>query len=221
MKVRNARAIELAKQLPYLPPVPVWRRVGNTKWSGWIEVQAGCPGINGKPCATRSRVKKNSVNGRCEQCRNRLVWDGLVSAAQARLHIKRLARQRVGRRAIEAVSDIPHSTIQAIKRGTKKQIRFSTEQKILAVTVVAARGNKSLLSSDQTYKIIDWLLSEGLRPEQIRKRIGLDYQFPILVRRRPLITARIALKIQRYFLSIFVGDEDGPPRYVFLEKRAA
>lgn len=221
MRIRTARAIKLVKQLPYLPPVPVRRRVGNTKWSGWIESQAGCPGINGQPCATKSYIKKNTINGRCEQCRNRLVWDGLVSARAARLHIKKLAQQRIGRRAIAAVTDIPRSTIQGIKRGSKKQIRFTTEQRLLAVTPVAARNDKSLLSSAQTYKIIDWFLREGLTPEQVRNRIGLDYQFAIVKRRRGLITARTALKVQRAFLRIFVGDEDGPPLNVFLEARAA
>jgi len=149
-------------------------------------------------------------------------WDGLGPATRARFHIKKLGRQRIGQRAIEAVTDIPRSSIQAIKNGSKRQIRFTTEQRILGVNPVVARGNKSLLSSAQTYKIIDWLLADGLTPKQIQKRVGLDYQFPILpLRRRSLITARTAQKVQRYFLNLFEGDEDGPPRTVFLERRAA
>ena len=58
-------------------------------------------------------------------------WNGLVDAAEARAHLRRLSRLGVGRRAVHAASDVALTVIQDVRDGTKTQIRARTARKRL------------------------------------------------------------------------------------------
>jgi hypothetical protein len=97
-------------------------------------------------------------------------WNGIVSAAAARKHLKQLSRQNVGRKAVAAATDIALSTIAEIYRGTKRQIRARTARKILAVTA-AMRSDASLVPADKTWRRIDELIEEGYTKSRIAKEL--------------------------------------------------
>ena len=98
-------------------------------------------------------------------------WNGLVDAAAARAHLRKLARRGVGKRIVHAVSDVALSVIDAVRAGRKTRIRARTERKILAVTT-AARGDKALVPAGPTWERIEWLLAEGFTKGRIARELG-------------------------------------------------
>ncbi len=205
MHDRGLMAIELVEALPYLPPVEVWRRGGNTRWSGEIISKNGCPGIDDRGCVFKSAIRKDSINGRCEKCRLSLVWDGIVDAAPARRHLNRLARQGVGRRGISDACDVPHSTLHSIRKGRKKRIRRSTEKAILGVTAELARGDKSLVPAGRTMQRLASLQEEGFTKSRIAAMLGSKAKTPSLQikwRRSGTVTARTAMKVEKLHRAI-------------------
>lgn len=96
-----------------------------------------------KPHGTRLRY----IGGcKCFQCRRansdyerdrkaaRLAgdWNGFVPADRARAHLMSLSRSGVGKRAVQAASDVCMTVLQDIRTGKKAQIRARTERRILA-----------------------------------------------------------------------------------------
>jgi hypothetical protein len=104
----------------------------------------------------------------------RLAGDlnGIVDAAPARAHILKLSRQGVGRHAVADVTDIAHSMIYEIRKGTRPRIRARTLRKILAVTP-AQRAERSLVRGRRTWQLIGRLLEEGYTKKALAQMMGL------------------------------------------------
>lgn len=98
-------------------------------------------------------------------------WNGIVPAEKARAHMLYLAKKGIGRRAIQAATDIGDTILFAIRRGTKTNIRARTERLILAVTVDAA-GDRALVSAKPTWKLINKMLAWGYSKTELAKRLG-------------------------------------------------
>lgn len=139
-----------------------------------------------------------AANSRYESERQRLRkagdWNGVVPAAKARAHLKRLSRQGIGRRSVQAATDIADSILLKIRNGERKQIRARTERKILAVNKAVA-GDRSLVSAAATWRLIDDLLDEGYTKTFIARRMG--YKSRALQVGKEQCTVRMAADIER------------------------
>lgn len=157
----------------------------------------------GKPHGTRVKY----IGGcRCELCRkaNSLYesarakarragdWNGIVPADRARAHLKALARAGIGRRAVEAVSDVPNSILQEIKQGKRTRIRARTERKVLAVGKAQA-ADHSFVPARRTWALLGELLEEGYTRRQLLERLGLTK----LQYRRTRVLVRTQARIER------------------------
>lgn len=158
-----------------------------------------------RPCGDRLRY----VGGcRCDDCRAANAayererirarangdWNGLVPAHEARKHLRKLSRQGVGRRAIAAASDVGQTTLTAIRKGAKQQIRARTERAILAVTRAAA-SDHALVSAGRTWQRIRELLDEGYTEERLARELG--YATPRLQFGRTRVTVRTDYEVER------------------------
>lgn len=134
----------------------------------------------------------------CERQRARKTgdWNGIVSAAAARAHMLRLRRRNVGRRAIQAATDIGDSILQEIASGKRLRIRARTERLILAVDVTA-RSDRSLVPAGKTWQRIRELLDEQYTEAFIAKRLGYTNRYLQFGRER--VTARTAYRVERLY----------------------
>lgn len=132
----------------------------------------------------------------CERQRARKAgdWNGIVPATRARAHMKKLARQGVGRRSVQAATDISDSILFKIRNGERSNIRARTERKILAVTKSVA-GDHALIPAAGTWRLINELLAEGYTKKVIAHRMG--YKRPALQVAKHQVTVRMAANIQR------------------------
>lgn len=121
-------------------------------------------------------------------------WNGIVPADRARAHMKALYRQGVGRRTIQACTDIADTVLSEIRTGRKKRIRARTERLILAVTKAQA-ADHALISSKKSHALIAELLAEGYTTKFLAKRLG--YVNPTLQFNERQITVRNAGRIER------------------------
>ena len=120
-------------------------------------------------------------------------WNGLVDADAARAHLRKLARQGVGRRMVHAVSDVALSVLQDVRSGRKRRIRALTERRILAVTQ-ACRGDAVHVPAGPTWERIEWLLSEGFTKARIARELGMKR--PALQLNRHRVTVRNAAQVE-------------------------
>ena len=120
-------------------------------------------------------------------------WNGIVDAGPARAHLRKLARQGVGKRMVQAASDVALSVINDVRAGRKTRIRARTARKILAVTA-ASRGDKALVPAKQTWKRIDWLLEQGFSKARIALELG--HARPALQIDKHQVTVRTAARIE-------------------------
>ena len=120
-------------------------------------------------------------------------WNGLVDADRARAHLRKLARQGVGRRMVASASDVALSVVQAVRTCRKTRIRARTERRLLAVTK-ACRGDAVHVPAGPTWERIEWLLAEGFSKARIASELGMKR--PALQLNRHRVTVRNAAKVE-------------------------
>lgn len=164
----------------------------------------GMPSFADRPHGTRVRYMTGC---RCEPCRAsnaryesqralaRLRGEGahLVPAKAARLHIRRLSRQGVGYKSVAEAADVSLRVVHRIRSGERRQIRATTERKILAVDA-DARADASIVPAKKTLKLIRELLTEGFTMAELARRLG--YKKPVL-QIGDRVQARTAARIER------------------------
>lgn len=196
---RVKREKEAALDREILPPVPrrrTWKGPnGETRTSIHYN---GCPGINGKPCVTESTIRKDSTGGICGGCRGKLVWNGLVNAKKTRVHLRKLSQNGVGRRAVQAASDVSGSVLSEIISGEKQQVRASTEKAILGVDLSCASDGANVIA-DSVWKMIEWMTSTGLTKGEIARRLGSKAKVPALQLGRYKISVKKAAQVTKLY----------------------
>lgn len=120
-------------------------------------------------------------------------WNGIVPAKKARIHMRKLSRLGVGRRAVGAATDIADSVLSKIISGKRNQIRARTERLILAVSVAHA-SDGAYVDATRTWKQIRQLLLEGFTKIRIAEAIG---QQRALQLGKVRVTAKHAAAIDR------------------------
>jgi len=128
-------------------------------------------------------------------------WNGLISAGRARRHLLALSRSGVGRRTVAEISGVPQSIVHQIKLGRRRRIRARTERRIFLVNS-RAMNQARLVPAHRTWRMIARLLDEGFSKAEIARRLG--YRTAALQLRRTHITARTALRIERFYRRIMI-----------------
>jgi hypothetical protein len=123
-------------------------------------------------------------------------WNGIVPAKNARTHLIKLSRQGVGRRAVQAVTDIADSVLFDIRAGKKKNIRARTERLILAVTKEQA-ADHAFVSAIPTWKLLNKLLENGYTKTQLAQALGGKSR--ALQVGKDQVTVLMAYKVRRLF----------------------
>jgi hypothetical protein len=131
-------------------------------------------------------------------------WNGLVSADRARAHMLKLASQGIGRRAVQAATDIADSILFKIRAGTRTQIRASTERAILAVTPEMA-SDHALVDARPAWVLIDALLRAGYTKARLARELGQSG--PGLQLGRSRVTVRNAHLVERLHARLIDSDE--------------
>ncbi|HUE29887.1 MAG TPA: hypothetical protein VMR79_03380 [Verrucomicrobiae bacterium] len=162
-----------------------------------VEQEQGCP--------WGSFLRKDSQIV-CLRCRAESVADYLVDAGKCRRKIRALRKRGIGRRSIADAAGVASSSIGEISRGTKTQVRLSTEARILNLDAGAAAGG-TIVDASPTQRLIGRLLEEGFTRRELAKRLG--YKSPALQLGGERILARNALRVAKFYRAIMAGaDED-------------
>lgn len=170
---RELRALQAVADLPVVP--------------GSI-----CPGWDGVPCPKARKLRSDST-GVCAGCRMRAIWNGMVDAEPARLHLAHLSRRGVGTRAVHAACDVNRTTLTKITTGQRTQIRKSTLDAILSVDEDAI-ADHALIPSGPTRKLLHDLAPEYLTKKNLAVALGYrGYGIPA----RKKITARNAHRVRK------------------------
>lgn len=139
-----------------------------------------------------------AANSRYETERARLRrggdWNGIVNAAEARRHIRKLQRRGLGRRSIADASDVPRRVVRGIASGQRWRCRAQTARRILAVTE-EARGDRSLVPAGRTWRILARLIAAGYTRAQLARWMG--YRNGALQFNRHQVTARTESRVER------------------------
>jgi len=109
-----------------------------------------------------------------------------------------LSRRGVGLKSVAATSDVPKTTLAAIKARRRVQIRARTERRILSVDA-GARGDGSLVSARRTWLLIHRLPEEGYTRGELARRLGSRAKAPALQIQREYVLARTALRVERLY----------------------
>lgn len=154
--------------------------------------------ITGCRCALCTAANRNYARKR-DRAKREGDWNGLVDAAPARAHLLKLSRQGVGRRAVNAATDVALTVIQDIRSGKKTRIRARTEQLILGVTP-AMVSDRALVKPGRTRKLIAELVDEGYSKAELARRLG--YASQALQFKPHRMTARNVARVETLYRSL-------------------
>lgn len=131
--------------------------------------------------------------------------NGLVDATPVRRHLRALSRKGVGRRAVNAATDVAMSLIQAVTAGRQKQLRQEIATKLLGVTA-KARGDASLVSAAPTWRRLRSMLAAWYTEEEIARRLGSTAKAPKIQIRKDKVLASTEAKVERLYRELMGVD---------------
>lgn len=140
------------------------------------------------------RKANSSYENERQKARRAGDWNGIVPATAARAHMLKLRRQGVGRRAVQACTDIADTILQEVVSGKKANIRARTARLILLVTKAQA-ADHALISAKASRRLLDELLAEEYPESYLATRLG--YKNGRLQFTSGKITVRNAAQIER------------------------
>lgn len=159
-----------------------------------LKYKGGCKCV---PCrAANSRYESERLAARKSGNGN-----GIVSAQESRTHLLKLQAKGIGRRTIHDICGVAQNIIVGIRNGERPNVRKSTEQRILSVGLDAL-PDSALVSAKPTWKILRWLMSQGLDEATLAKRLG--YAGRSLQIKKTYITAKTAIKVERFYNRMMV-----------------
>jgi DNA-binding CsgD family transcriptional regulator len=159
-----------------------------------------------KGCRCEPCTDANRVYARAAQKLARMgQGNPLVSSAPARRHIEKLAADHVGTRQIADAAQTSRSTVIAVLRGTKLEVRRKTAEKILAVTN-EAKADAAFVDATHAWRIIARLLADGFTQQEIAGRLGSKAKTPALQLKGDRILLRNEAALERLYRQIHGKD---------------
>lgn len=187
-----------AEVVPTGPPIP-----GEMQRAGRTCKILRCPGANGEECVREDGPAWLRVGKVCTACVDRAaVWNGTVSPARARWHLRGLRTHGVGLRAAAEASGVALSVLRGVMHSDDA-IRAGTERKILAIDRGAA-ADHALIPSGPSRQLLEKLQRKGFTKLQLGRLLdpsGHSVQYAA----RPLISVRSAHKIERLWAKAQAG----------------
>jgi hypothetical protein len=135
-------------------------------------------------------------------------WNGIVDSAEARAYLAWLSRHGIDRHSVSAVTDISDSILWEVITGARSRIRARTARKILAVEPDLARGGKTIVPANRTWKRLRELIGLGYKKAWIARWLGR--KSPALQLNRKRITWRNAVAVEKLCLAIESGRIERP-----------
>ena len=163
-----------------------------------LRYMSGCKCMLCRAANSNYEVKRSAARRHGE-------WNGLVLADKAQKHIAKLSKKGIGYKSVAEITGIAYSTIFKIKSGERKNLRAENEKKILAVSVEAV-NDATKIPAIKTWKQIEWLLEEGFSKAELARRLG--YKTPAIQINRNRVTAKTALKVERFYNLMRLGEEE-------------
>lgn len=193
-------AEEASSVKPSGPPIP-----GTLIRAGKVYSVLRCPGANGKKC-----VKGGSwlrVGEVCSACVERVtVWNGLVPAQRARMHLQKLSKAGVGYKSVADACSVGHTAVLKILTGKVQRIRAVTEKEILSVDSRAIAGG-TIIDAARTNQILHDLLALGFRKAELARHLGATTKNPSLqLGKKPTTTVAAAARIDRFVRQLERGE---------------
>lgn len=175
---------------------------------------ASMPSASHWPHGVRARYVAGC---RCQECRDATARyererklrapNPLVPSGPVRAHLRTLSAQGVGRRAVQAATDVPDSTLGYVISGRRSQLRKATAEKILAVDAQAI-ADGALVDAAETWRLLRELISEGYRRYDIAKRLGCEAKVPKLQVRDGKVQASTALRVKKLHAALLAESSD-------------
>lgn len=183
--------------LPHLKPA---RELAATRDHGdRLKYMSGCRCV---PCrAANSRYETERA-----AARKRGEWNGLIDAAEVREHLQTLSGNGIGRDTVADITGLCVSTISLYFNGKRQKIRALNAAKILAISPDEILNDAQLISAKPTWEKIRWMLRAGFTKAELARRLG--YKNPALQINKKRITTRTALRIERFYKTIRLGDDE-------------
>lgn len=165
-----------------------------------------CAGVGGKPCRYGAHLRKDSSGDVCRRCRPRLAaaWNGLVSSAAVRAHLKKLSRQGVGYKSGAVAADVSKTVLADILFRDKRSLRAQSARRVLAVDRDAI-ADHALVKAGPTWRRLRRLLSEGFTKRELARRLGSKARTPALQFRGRYILAKTAARVERFYQIVMVA----------------
>lgn len=162
-----------------------------------IKYLGGCRCL---PCrAASSRYEQDRARKRREGLGN-----GLVETNEVIAHLRFLSSKGVGNEAACDAAGIAKSSIQKVMSGQRMKMRAANARAILAITPEMAIRDGALISAGPTWRLIRWLMNEGMSKTEISRRLGRKRRG--LQIGKTLVRASTASKIERMVNIMRIGE---------------
>ena len=164
-----------------------------------LKYMSGCRCMQCRAANSRYETERAAARRRGE-------WNGFVDAADVRHHLQMLSKRGIGRDTVSELSGICVSTVDVLRTGKRKNIRAMNAKRILSISVDAVVNDAQLVDAGPTMTRIRWMLNEGFTKTEIARRLG--YKTHALQIRRGRITARNAMKVEKLYNMLRLGDDE-------------
>jgi hypothetical protein len=150
-----------------------------------------CPGTGGAPCVKGGADLRGRYNRVCASCVERAaVWSGMVDAAPARRHMRKLARKGVGYKSVADAANVGHPIAFGIFHGRRKTCRADTLRRILRVDE-GAIADHALVPGAETIETIRGLHVQGFTWEWLSRELGFTARCGAALLVRPRATGKV------------------------------
>lgn len=123
-------------------------------------------------CRCPDCSKANSDYAKLRRERNKKgIFNHLVPADSARDHILKLKDKGIGFKRVSILAGVNHNIIWRIRTGERKNLRYLTEQRILAVTSDSLAGG-ARVDAAGTWAKLEWLLQLGFSKSKLSICLG-------------------------------------------------
>lgn len=197
--VRKAKGRELAADLvvsEFQPRLQEWTARDGVKRTRIYK--RGCPGVLGKPCSKQSHLRKDSKGPVCSVCRDALSFNGLVPVDGVLAHLAKLSKLGVGYKSVADAASVSRSSLAAIMRGDRLQIRAQAERRILAVDEGAMAGG-ALVPRGRIRQQLAVVMNEvGLTKGALAQELGAETK-SLQVGKRRKVRASTKHKVEKLY----------------------
>lgn len=204
-KFRNDRLKALAQSLD----VKVEIRTAEKQLFGEGTTQVKrryCLGVEGKGCPKNVFLKANSAGNLCSYCRESLIERVcFVPTDRAREHLKMLRRRGIGRRTVEDLTGIAHTSLYRIVSKKAEIILPKTEEAILAVSPDFLRDN-TLWPASPTKRLLREMRKMGYTTRELAILVGQPRSNAPQFKGRK-VYAGTAMRVLRAYLEALEGKE--------------